>query len=132
MEVCEVLLEAGAKVDEKDNDGKGPLMLAAQEGHCRYALYHFFYFILDLYFAWILIIHKFLDCWNFLLKNGRPQLTNTLMMEKQPYGQCSRFLFIVNITVYNLCFTKIVLYQFQSGCSRGTLRSCANINRTWC
>lgn len=33
MEVCEALLEAGAKVDEPDNDGKGPLMLAAQEGH---------------------------------------------------------------------------------------------------
>lgn len=38
LEVCEVLLEAGAKVDEKDNDGKGPLMLAAQEGHCRWVL----------------------------------------------------------------------------------------------
>lgn len=27
------MLEAGAKVDETDNDGKGALMLAAQEGH---------------------------------------------------------------------------------------------------
>lgn len=35
IEVCEALLEAGAKVDEADNDGKGPLMLAAQEGHTR-------------------------------------------------------------------------------------------------
>lgn len=33
--MCEALLEAGAKVDEADNDGKGPLMLAAQEGHTR-------------------------------------------------------------------------------------------------
>jgi ankyrin repeat protein len=28
-------LEAGARVDEADNDGKGPLMLAAQEGHVQ-------------------------------------------------------------------------------------------------
>lgn len=35
IEVCEALLEAGAKVDEADNDGKGALMLAAQEGHTR-------------------------------------------------------------------------------------------------
>lgn len=35
IEVCEALLEAGAKVDEADNDGKGPLLLAAQEGHTR-------------------------------------------------------------------------------------------------
>lgn len=33
MEVCSALLEAGAKVDEADNEGKGALMLAAQEGH---------------------------------------------------------------------------------------------------
>ena len=26
-------MEAGAKIDEADNDGKGPLMLSAQEGH---------------------------------------------------------------------------------------------------
>lgn len=35
VEVCEALLEAGAKVDESDNDGKGALLLAAQEGHTR-------------------------------------------------------------------------------------------------
>lgn len=33
IDVCEALLEAGAKIDEADNDGKGALMLAAQEGH---------------------------------------------------------------------------------------------------
>jgi ankyrin repeat protein len=33
--VCAALLEAGARVDEADNDGKGPLMLAAQEGHMQ-------------------------------------------------------------------------------------------------
>lgn len=33
MDVCEGLLDAGAKIDETDNDGKGALMLAAQEGH---------------------------------------------------------------------------------------------------
>lgn len=32
-EVCEALLEGGARVDEPDNDGKGALMLASQEGH---------------------------------------------------------------------------------------------------
>jgi len=33
VDVCEALLEAGAKIDETDNDGKSALMLAAQEGH---------------------------------------------------------------------------------------------------
>lgn len=31
--MCEALLEAGAKIDETDYDGKSALMLAAQEGH---------------------------------------------------------------------------------------------------
>ena len=31
-EVCESLLEAGARVNEVDNDGKHALVLAAQEG----------------------------------------------------------------------------------------------------
>lgn len=35
MEVCEALLEGGGRVDEPDNDGKGPLLLAAQEGHAE-------------------------------------------------------------------------------------------------
>lgn len=33
MDVCEALLEAGARVDETDNEGKAPLALAAQGGH---------------------------------------------------------------------------------------------------
>lgn len=33
VEVCEALLEGGGRVDEADNDGKGALLLAAQEGH---------------------------------------------------------------------------------------------------
>lgn len=33
QEVCEALLEAGARVDETDNEGKGALTLAAQGGH---------------------------------------------------------------------------------------------------
>lgn len=31
--MCEALLEAGARVDETDNEGKAPLTLAAQGGH---------------------------------------------------------------------------------------------------
>lgn len=31
--MCEALLEAGARVDETDNEGKAPLALAAQGGH---------------------------------------------------------------------------------------------------
>lgn len=31
--MCEALLEAGARIDETDNEGKAPLALAAQGGH---------------------------------------------------------------------------------------------------
>lgn len=31
--MCEALLEAGARVDEVDNEGKAALVLAAQGGH---------------------------------------------------------------------------------------------------
>lgn len=31
--MCEALLEAGARIDETDNEGKAPLTLAAQGGH---------------------------------------------------------------------------------------------------
>lgn len=33
QDVCEALLEAGAKIDETDNEGKAPLVLASQGGH---------------------------------------------------------------------------------------------------
>lgn len=33
LDVCEALLEAGARIDETDNEGKGALVLAAQGGH---------------------------------------------------------------------------------------------------
>lgn len=33
IDVCEALLEAGARIDETDNEGKAPLVLAAQGGH---------------------------------------------------------------------------------------------------
>lgn len=33
QDVCEALLEAGARIDETDNEGKAPLALAAQGGH---------------------------------------------------------------------------------------------------
>ena len=39
LQICQLLVEQGAKVNEVDNDGRHPLIQAAQEGHLAVVKY---------------------------------------------------------------------------------------------